>query len=156
MNYWFNATESQIKKFGINEQWSKKDAIVTMLPDDVIEECKPILRLTQQEAGDTIYKDLKTEILKQYGPREEDSFQKAMALKFSGKPSAYGKKIIHLICPGARPFESCHCSRIVYGIWIAKMSPAIKSQLRPHTTSHGWWQRQTELAASFCRILLTW
>ena len=57
VEYWFNTVEGQMKKFGINSQWSKKDAIVTVLPDDVIEECKPILRLKQDEAGDHVYKD---------------------------------------------------------------------------------------------------
>ena len=51
VEYWFNSVESQMKKFGINSQWSKKDAIAAILPEDVIEECKPILRLTQDEAG---------------------------------------------------------------------------------------------------------
>ena len=61
VTYWFNSVESQMKKFGINSQWSKKDSILTLLPEEVIEECKPILRLTQEEAGDNIYKSLKTE-----------------------------------------------------------------------------------------------
>ena len=62
--YWFNTVESQMKKHGINTQWSKKDAIAEILPEDIIDECKPILRLTETEAGDHIYKDLKTKILR--------------------------------------------------------------------------------------------
>ena len=129
VTYWFNSVESQMKKYGINCQWSKKDAILPMLPEAVIDECKPILRLTQDQAGDTIYKDLKTEILSLYGQREEDAYAKAAALTLTGKPSALGKKIIHLICPGAKPFSGCHCARTVYGMWIAKMSPVIRSHL---------------------------
>ena len=73
--YWFNATESQLKKYGINSQWSKKDAVATMLPDDVTDEVKPILRLTQEEAGDHVYKDLKQEIIHLYAQKEEDSLR---------------------------------------------------------------------------------
>ena len=54
LKYWFNATESDMKKYGINSQWEKKNAIASMLPPDVTEEVKPILRLTQAEAGDFI------------------------------------------------------------------------------------------------------
>ena len=61
VQYWFNSVESLMKKYGINQQWSKKDAIVALLPDDVVEELKPILRLSQEDAGPTIYKDLKEE-----------------------------------------------------------------------------------------------
>ena len=35
-------------------KFDKNDAVATMLPDDVTDEVKPILRLTQDEAGDHI------------------------------------------------------------------------------------------------------
>ena len=130
IKYWFNATEADMKKFGINSQWEKKNAVASMLPPEVTEEVKPILRLTQAEAGEFIYKDLKTEIMSIYGPKEEDAFKKARSLKLgSGRPSALGKKLIHAICPGAKPFEGCHCSKMVFGFWEDQMSPPIKSAL---------------------------
>ena len=97
-----------MKRYGINRQWDKKNAVAEMLPVDVTEEMKPILRLTEDEAGDHVYKDLKAEILQLYGPREEDAFKKAMALKMTGKPSAFGKQLIHIVCPGSKPFDNCH------------------------------------------------
>ena len=129
VTYWFNSVEADMKKFGINKQWDKKDSIVPLLPDSIVEECMPILRLTQDEAGDTVYKDLKDEIISLYGPKEEDAFQKAMALKMTGTPSSFGKKLTHILCPGAKPFTTCHCARIVYGIWVAQLGPSIKSHL---------------------------
>ena len=102
VKYWFNSVESAMKKFGINQQWSKKDAIVPLLPDAVVEECMPILRLSETEAGPHIYKDLKEEILQLYGPRDEDIFEKAIALRLTSTPSALGKKLVHffffLVC----------------------------------------------------------
>ena len=115
VNYWFNSVESQMRKFGINRQWDKKDSIIPLLPEEIVDELKPLLRLTQAEAGENIYKDVKTEIVALYGPREEDAFKKAIALKITDKPSAFGKKLIHIICPGSKPFASCHCARMVYG-----------------------------------------
>ena len=78
VSYWFNSVEADMKKFGINMQWDKKDAILPLLPQSVLDECMPILRLSQDEAGDQVYKDLKTEILSLYGPKEEDAFKKAI------------------------------------------------------------------------------
>ena len=129
VEYWFNSVESLMKKYGINRQWDKKSAIVPCLPDEVVEECKPILRLSEEDAGPSIYGDLKKEILSLYGPKEEDAFQQAMALKMVGKPSALGKQLIHKICPGAKPFNNCHCARIVYGMWVAQLSNPIKVKL---------------------------
>ena len=94
VNYSFNSIEDQMTLYGINSQWSKKKALLPLLPEEIIDECKPILRLSKADAGAHIYKDLKAEILQLYGPREEDAFKKAMALRLTGKPSALGKKLI--------------------------------------------------------------
>ena len=64
-----------------------------------------------------------------YGPKEQDAYKKAKALRLTGKPSALGKKLIHLLCPGAKPFESCHCAKIVYGMWDDQLTPAIRVKL---------------------------
>ena len=89
----------------------------------------PLLRLPQAEAGDKIYKSVKDEILQQFGPRDEDAFKKAMALKMTGSPSAFGKQLIHIICPGTKPMQSCHCARMIYGFWEAQLGAPIKSRL---------------------------
>ena len=100
-----------------------------MLPPDVIEELKPLLRLEQAEAGQ-IYKAVKEEIISLYGPRDEDVFTKAMALRLGNdKPSALGKKLTHILCPGSKPFHGCHCDKFVFGMWFAQMTTPIKSQL---------------------------
>ena len=127
--YWFNTIESDMKKFGINTQWSKKSAIVGLLPEEVVEELMPLLRLTETEAGDNIYKLVKDEIVSLYGPRDEDAFQKAMSLRLTGKPSALGKKLIHIWCPGPKPFQNCHCAKVVWGFWHSQLTIPIKSAL---------------------------
>ena len=129
VRYWFNTVEGQMKKFGINSQWSKKDAIVTLLPENVTEECKPILRLSQEDAGTHVYRDLKKEILSLFGPKDEDSYAEAKSLTLTGRPSALGKRLIHILCPGPKPFDGCHCAKFVYGMWLEKMSPQIKTAI---------------------------
>ena len=129
VNYWFNQSESDMKKYGINQQWDKKNAIVTVLPADVIEELKPLLRLTEAEAGTTIYKSVKDEILSIFGPRDEDAFRKAMALCMTGRPSALGKQLLHVICPGAKPMDGCHCAKMIYGFWEAQLTPVLKTKI---------------------------
>ena len=115
-----------MKKFGINLQWSKKDAILPLLPEHVIEECKPILRLSEADAGTQIYKDLKTEIIALYGQKDEHAYKQAASLRLTGRPSALGKQLIHKLCPGAKPFETCHCAKIVFGMWHAQLSTPIR------------------------------
>ena len=146
VKYWFNSVESSMKKYGINTQWSKKDAIVHLLPDEIVEECMPILRLTQDEAGEYVYRDLKNEIIKLYGPKEEDAYLEALNYTLTGKPSALGKKILHKICPGAKPLEGCHCAKVVYGMWVQKMSPAIKASISSYKFSHSTYNEVFDVA----------
>ena len=47
----------------------------------------------------------------------------------TGRPSAFGKKLIHILCPGSKPMESCHCARFIYGMFDAQLTPPIKSAL---------------------------
>ena len=135
-----------MRKFGINKQWDKKDSIIPLLPDKIVEECKPILRLSQDEAGESIYKDLKTEILSLYGPREEDAFKKAIALKMTGSPSAFGKQLLHILCPGSKPLQNCHCAKIVFGFWEAQLSAPIKTALAGQKFSATTYQAIFKLA----------
>ena len=146
VKYWFNSVESEMKKFGINTQWSKKNAIVPMLPEEVVEECKPILRLSEDEAGDHIYRDLKQEITKLYGPRPQDAFRKAMALRLTGKPSALGKKLLHIICPGAKPLEGCHCDKMVYGFWEAQLGKDIRAGIADYEFNKDTYKKVFDLA----------
>ena len=146
INYWFNKIEAQMKKFGINRQWDKKDAAAALLPEHVIEECKPILRLTEAEAGPHIYKDLKAEVVSIFGPRDEDVFKKAIALRLTGTPSALGKKLIHLICPGSKPFDGCHCAKIVYGFWDSQLTVPIRTALAGQPFNKDTYQALFKLA----------
>ena len=148
VKYSFNTIESQLRKFGINSQWEKKDALVTVLPAEIIEEVKPILRLDESEQGPHIYKDLKTEIIQLYGPKPEEAFKKAMALKMSGKPSAFGKQLLHIICPGSKPLDGCHCDKMVFGFWDAQLSPAIRTKLAGMSFNKNTYQ---ESAVEYCR-----
>ena len=90
---------------------------------------KAFISLDEEEQGDTPYYDLKQEILSLYGPRDEDAFKEALALRLTGKPSALGKKIIHKICPGSKPMEGCHCARIIRALWDAQLTTSIRSGL---------------------------
>ena len=61
--FWFTNAEAEMETFGIFTQWSKRRALLgkDILPPDILDELKPLLRLTKAEAGATPYKDVKTE-----------------------------------------------------------------------------------------------
>ena len=63
--FWINNIEAEMTNFGINSQWSRRNALMgkDILPEDVIEELKPLLRLSKTDAGTFIYKTIKEEII---------------------------------------------------------------------------------------------
>ena len=131
VEFWFAELEAQMKKFGINSQWSKRTSLLTkgILPEEVIEELKPQFRLSETDAGDKIYYDIKKELLEIYGQKEEDACEKASKMTLTSRPSALGKQLIHAICPGAKPFASCHCARVVWWFFIKQMPQVVKTAL---------------------------
>ena len=126
VEYFFTATEAQLKSFGINSQLSKRDALLPILPEDVIDECKPLLRIPEEEVGPSPYRDLKKEILKIFGKKPKDSFTRAMSRQMTGRPSALGKILLHDICPGYQPLVGCHCAPMVWGFWHKNLPQACK------------------------------
>ena len=129
VEYFFTAAEAQMKSFGINKQLSKRDALLPQLPEEVIEECMPLLRIPEADLGTTPYKDLKLEILSIYGKKPQDAFTRAFNRTLEGRPSALGKLLIHDICPGSKPMQGCHCAPMVWGFWHRCLPQSIRVAL---------------------------
>ena len=129
--FWVQEIEAEMARAGINSQWSKRTALLgkDILPEDVVEELKPMFRLTKAQAGTHPYKDIKEELLSIFGKKDEQALEKAAARRLTTRPSALGKVLIHDICPGIRPFRGCHCARVVYYFFINQMPQVIKTQL---------------------------
>ena len=64
----------------------------------------------------------------------------------TGKPSAFGKQLLHIICPGSRPLTNCHCARMVYGFWEAQLSAPIKTKLAGKKFNKDTYQELFKLA----------
>ena len=74
-----------------------------MLPDDVGKEFKHIINLQETAAGNLAYKVLKTALIKAYGPKPGDAFQRALSRVMTGKPSSLLKLLISDICKHQHP-----------------------------------------------------
>ena len=75
--YFFQKLETELQIFEINKQFTKRQALIRLLPDTVGKEFKHLINLQETEAGALPYKILKTAIIKAYGPRPGDAYQRA-------------------------------------------------------------------------------
>merc|ERR1711951_183746 len=71
IRYWFFELELQMTLVNIQSQWLKRVVLANNLPDAVRGEVKELLKQTKAEAGTTIYKELKTEIIALYKPKDD-------------------------------------------------------------------------------------
>ena len=126
--YFFQKLETELQIFEVNKQFTKRQALLRCLPDDVAKEFKHLVTLQENAAGTQAYKTLKTAILKAYGPRPEHAFQRAMARVMVGKPSSLLKLLIADICP--TQMAGCtHCATTIWGLFQLQIPMYLKNAL---------------------------
>ena len=125
--YFFQKLETELQIFEINKQFTKRQALIRLLPDAVGKEFKHLINLQETEAGTLAYKVLKTALIKAYGPRPGDAYQRAVNRVMTGKPSVLLKLIISDICKSN--MSDCCCSSTIWGIFEQKIPLYLKSGL---------------------------
>ena len=119
--FWFANFERTIKHFGVKSQVTKKEALINQLTKAATDECKNLIALDEDEAGDTPYLDLKNELMKLYGPRPEDSYAKAASRVLVGKPSTLAKQLINDLCECGKTIECKCCAKTIFGMWVKNL-----------------------------------
>ena len=121
---WLRRFEVRLEFLEVKSQWLKRVALENALPIDVATTCNDLFDRTKtQIAAETaqedklIYRKCKLRLLKVYGPKPEEAFEKALALTMTGLPSEAAKEIRSLVCPGVPPMKDCHCHIAISSIW---------------------------------------
>ena len=126
--YFFQKLETELQIFSIGKQFTKRQALIRCLPDEVAKEFKHLVNLQETEAGDKPYKDLKDALITSYGPRPGAAFYKAMSRVMTGKPSTLLKLLISDICP--TNLKGCnHCNSTIWGLFMLQVPMYLKTSL---------------------------
>ena len=148
--YFFQKLETELQIFSINKQFTKRQALIRCLPDDVAKEFMHLVTLQETEAGNLPYKTLKDALIKAYGPRPGDAFQRAMNRVMISKPSVLLKLLISDIC--RQNLTNCCCSTTVWGLFELKIPMYLKmglaDQTLNNTTMHAIMDRADNLWAA--------
>ena len=132
--FFFQKLETELQIYSVNKQFTKRQALIRCLPDDVALEFKHLVNLQETAAGNLAYKDLKTALIKAYGPRPGDAFQRAMNRVMTGKPSVLLKLITSDICKSN--LVNCCCNSTVWGIFELKIPMYLKTGLANEEFNH--------------------
>ena len=123
--FFFTQFETELEIFGIKKQFTKRQALIRSLPEDVAEELKHLIVLQQDAAGNTPYKNLKTALIKAYGPKPQEAFQRALNRVMVGKPLALLKLLVSDICK--KSLSDCCCATTVWGLFQSKIPMYLKT-----------------------------
>ena len=114
---------------GLKNQWSKRQVLIQLIPVEYYCDFRNHLQLQEDEAGDDAYFQLKKAIIKQFGPKKADGFDKAIARVMTSTPSHLGRQIMSDICPGRQPLSGCHGADTVLGIWRRSLPQVVRNQI---------------------------
>ena len=69
LDFWFSELEGQLEMIEVKSLWSKRMALQRLLPMEVKEEVKTLLRLSKTQAGNDIYFRIKEELMDLFGKK---------------------------------------------------------------------------------------
>ena len=127
IKFWFSQLEAEMLMATVKSQWLKKTILQRNLPNRQKEDVKSYLVLTKAEAGNAIYKEIKTELLRLYGPKPADSYCKALSRTMVGLPSQLGAQIIEDVCRKPKKLEACCCAGAVFALWSLQIPVNVRA-----------------------------
>ena len=129
IKFWFSQLEGEMLLASIGSQWLKKTVLQRNLPNKQKEDVKSYLVLNQQEAGATIYKDIKDNLIRIYAPKPSDSYQKALQRTMTGLPSQLGYQIVDDICKKPRKLVGCCCAGAAQALWSLQIPVNVRAHV---------------------------
>ena len=144
LDFYFNQIETVMATNGVKKNYTKFQTLASIIPKQVRDEVKPLLRLKETELAGAGYKKLKDKILKIFRPAEEADFERAMSRVLTGLPSQLARAILNDICKNE--LDGCCCYKTVAGIWKRSLPLAVKQQLAPYRMSKDTFEEMCQIA----------
>ena len=128
LKFTFGQMEIKMKAAGVKKQFTKLQTLTTVLPKEVIDEIKPLLRKDETEfENNDSYKQAKVRIMEIFGQSDEEPFERAMGRVLTGKPSQLARAIVNDVCD--RELNGCCCHKWVGGQWKRNLPTDVKQHI---------------------------
>ena len=128
IKFWFVQLEDEMVMASVKSQWLKKTVLQRNLPVKQKEDVKAMLSLPKESAG-SIYKSIKTELIRIYAPKPADSYRKALVRTMVGLPSQLGYQIVDDICKKAKKLDGCCCAGAAQALWTQQLPVNIRNHI---------------------------
>ena len=125
LGFYFNQVELKMQQSGVKKNYTKLLVLTSILPENVQEEVKWILRMQETDFGtDMPYLKLKNEIIKIFKPSQEADFERAMGRILSERPSQLARQLVNDLCD--HKLVGCCCKKFIVGQWKRQLPSSVK------------------------------
>ena len=129
IEYWFSELEMQLALIDVKSQWLKRLAVQRFLPVEIRHEVRDLMLIQRADAGDDIYKKIKTELIDLFGAKPEDCYTRAKNRVLTGKPSQLGKALLNDLCKKSKKLDGCCCADIVWGMYRENLPVVVRNHV---------------------------
>ena len=133
INFWFTELEAEMLMASVKSQWLKKTILQRNLPTKQKADVKSLLTLTKAQAGDDIYLKIKTELVRVYAAKPQDSYKRALTRTMVGLPSQLGAQIVEDVCKKPNKMSGCCCAAAVLALWSDKLPVNVRAHISNST-----------------------
>ena len=124
--FWFGQVEIKMAQCGVRKQFTKFQVLATIILRRIIEEVEPLLRKTEADFTEKdSYQQLKTKILTIFGPKPEESVERALGRVMTSTPSVLARALVNDLCKNELDCECCPA--IVMALWKRHLSEAVRA-----------------------------
>ena len=125
--FFFSKAEIKMSAVGVKKQYTKFQVLSTVLPKKVEDQLKPMLVKTETDFPlKDAYKQLKSEILRIFGPKPERAVERALSRVLVDTPSHLARDLVNDICK--TQLKNCQCCpAIVSTLWKRQLSSQVRA-----------------------------
>ena len=135
LDFYFNQVEIKLDSAGVGRQFTKLQALSTILPPHVTSQIKPLLRKKQSEFPENdAYFQVKSRILQIFCPPADAAFNRAFSRVLTGKPSTLARDLVSDLC--SKELNGCCCAKIIYGAWKKQLPSNCKAAIANMEFNH--------------------
>ena len=124
LDFYFSQIEIKMTANGVKKNYTKFQVLSSIIPTKVQDQVKKILKKKETDLAGTGYKQLKTAIIKIFGPREEADYDRAMSRVLTETPSQLARDLVNDLCDS--DLEGCHCAKFIVGKWKRELPLAVR------------------------------
>ena len=142
----FAQLENRLAAADVKKQFTKFQVLSNILPKEVQDEVMHLLikKATEFPENDA-YKQLKTEVLRIFGPGPDEAVNRALNRVLIGKPSQLARALVNDLCK--KKLDGCECCpHIVRTLWKKQLGAAVNAGIAHTSFNKETFNQVTQLA----------